>query len=100
VGQNYAWTRRDTATLALSYSLDSYDFSDGQSDGIAYGAPWEKIHTLSISNPLRKGIIVKMLKFVRIHLSAYSLYYVCTDFLAIALSRTVLASLNLQFPDT
>ncbi|MFT5701731.1 MAG: hypothetical protein ACI8ZB_004632 [Desulforhopalus sp.] len=56
VGQSYAWTRRDTVTLTLSYSLESYDFSDGQSDGIAFGTPWENIHTFSLSTPLRKGI--------------------------------------------
>jgi hypothetical protein len=64
VSQSYAWTRRDTATLALSYSLDSYDFSNGQSDGIAYGSPWENIHTLSVSSPLRKGIGEKWTAFV------------------------------------
>jgi hypothetical protein len=56
VGQSYAWTRKDTATLALSYSLDSYDFSDGEPGGIAFGSPWENIHTFSLSTPLRKGI--------------------------------------------
>lgn len=56
VGQSYAWSRKDTATLALSYSLDSYDFSDGAPGGIAYGNPWENIHTVSISAPLRKGL--------------------------------------------
>lgn len=30
VGQNYAWSRRDTATLALGYSYDGYDFSEGE----------------------------------------------------------------------
>ena len=56
VGQNYAWSRRDTVTLALGYSYDAYDFSDGEPDGIASGSPWEDIHTLSISSPLRMGI--------------------------------------------
>lgn len=56
VGQNYGWSRRDTATLAFSYTLDSYDFSAGNPDGIAFNSPWENIHTFSISTPLRKGI--------------------------------------------
>lgn len=56
VGQNYAWSRKDTATLAISYSLDSYDFSDGDPSGIAFGNPWENIHTFSISTPLRTSV--------------------------------------------
>ncbi|MBM9520903.1 hypothetical protein JWG39_13875 [Desulforhopalus vacuolatus] len=56
VGQNYAWSRRDTASFVLGYSYDVYDFSDGESGGIAFESPWEDIHTLSISSPLRKGI--------------------------------------------
>ncbi len=56
VGQSYGWSRRDTATLSLSYTLDSYDFSSGDPSGIAFRAPWENIHTFSISTPLRKGI--------------------------------------------
>ncbi len=56
VGQNYGWNRRDTATLAFSYTLESYDFSAGTPDGIAFNSPWENIHTFSISTPLRKGI--------------------------------------------
>lgn len=56
VGQNYAWSRRDTATLALGYSYDGYDFSDGEPGGIAFKSPWKNIHTLSIGSPLRKGI--------------------------------------------
>jgi len=64
VGQSYGWTRKDTATLALSYSLDSYDFSDGKPGGIAFGAPWEDIHTLSISAPLRMGVGDKWTAFL------------------------------------
>lgn len=56
VGQNYGWSRRDTATLSFSYTLDSYDFSGGNPGGIAFNDPWENIHTFSISTPLRKGI--------------------------------------------
>jgi len=56
VGQNYAWSRRNTATLALGYSYDGYDFSDGEPGGIAFKSPWKNIHTLSIGSPLRKGI--------------------------------------------
>lgn len=56
LGQNYAWSRRDTATVSVSYTLDNYDFSDGNTDGIAFNSPWENIHTFSISTPFRKGI--------------------------------------------
>lgn len=64
VGQNYAWSRRDTVTLALGYSYDAYDFSDGEPGGIASGSPWKEIHTLSISSPLRKGIGDKWTAFL------------------------------------
>lgn len=64
VGQNYSWSRRDTATVALGYSYDGYDFSDGESGGIAFRAPWEDIHTLSISTPLRKSIGDKWTAFL------------------------------------
>ena len=64
VGQNYAWSRRDTVTLTLGYSYDAYDFSDGEPDGIASGSPWEDIHTLSISSPLRMGIGDKWTAFL------------------------------------
>ncbi len=64
VGQNYAWSRRDTASLSLSYSYDGYDFSGGAPDGIAFGSAWEDIHTLSISSPLRMGIGEKWTAFL------------------------------------
>lgn len=56
VGQNYGWNRRDTATLAISYTLDNYSFSGGNVGSFASSSPWENIHTFSISAPLRKGI--------------------------------------------
>lgn len=56
IGQNYGWSRRDTATLAVSYTLDNYDFSGGNVGSIVSSSPWENIHTFSISAPLRKGI--------------------------------------------
>lgn len=64
VGQNYAWSRRDTVTLALGYSYDGYEFSDGEPGGIAFQSSWEDIHTLSISSPLRKGIGDKWTAFL------------------------------------
>jgi hypothetical protein len=64
VGQNYAWSRRDTASFAFSWSYDVYDFSDGESGAAAFGSPWEDIHTLSISSPLRKGIGEKWTAFL------------------------------------
>jgi hypothetical protein len=56
IGQSYGWSRRDTATLSIHYTLDSYDFSGDNAGGITFNFPWEKIHTFSISTPLRKGI--------------------------------------------
>lgn len=56
VGQSYGWSRRDTATISVSYTLDSYDFSGGNPGSIAFNSPWKNIHTFSISTPLRKGI--------------------------------------------
>lgn len=64
VGQTYSWSRRNTATLSLGYSHDAYGFSGGEPGGIAFGAPWEDIHTLSISSPLRKGIGEKWTAFL------------------------------------
>ncbi|MCP3890813.1 MAG: hypothetical protein GY702_18365 [Desulfobulbaceae bacterium] len=54
VGQNYGWSRRDTATLAFSYTLESYDFSAGNPDGIAFNSPWENIHTFSTHGALTR----------------------------------------------
>lgn len=55
-GQSYTWDPRTSASLALSYSYDGYSFSGGNGAGIANLAPWEDIHSLSISAPMRIGL--------------------------------------------
>lgn len=55
-GQSYSWSRKDSVTLALSYGYDDYNFTDGKSDGIAYGTPWEGVHSISLSTPMRMGV--------------------------------------------
>ncbi len=55
-GQSYSWDRRTSVSLALSYSHDSYSFSDGIGDGISAFNPWDNINSFSISSPMRMGI--------------------------------------------
>lgn len=55
-GRNYSWDYRTSASLALSYSYDDYNFSGNNTDGLAGQSPWNDIHSFSISTPLRKGI--------------------------------------------
>lgn len=55
-GRNYSWDYRTSASLALSYSYDDYNFSGSNTDGLAGQSPWNDIHSFSISTPLRKGI--------------------------------------------
>ncbi|MEJ2056276.1 MAG: DUF6268 family outer membrane beta-barrel protein [Desulfofustis sp.] len=55
-GSGYSWTRRNSVALALSYSLDDYSFSNnsaGQTNGVN---PWDDIHSLSLSLPVRWGV--------------------------------------------
>lgn len=53
-GQGYRWNYRTSASLALGYSYDGYSFSN--KNNTAAFAPWEDIHSLSLSLPMRYGI--------------------------------------------
>lgn len=55
-GQGYAWNRRSSVSLALSYSYDGYSFSSGNADGMAAFKPWDDIHSMDLSLPIRWGI--------------------------------------------
>lgn len=55
-GQGYGWNRRNSVTLALSYSYDGYSFSSDNSSGIAALKPWEDIHSVNLSLPVRWGV--------------------------------------------
>lgn len=54
--RNYAWDFRTSASVALSYSYDDYNFSGGNINNFAGQSPWNNIHSFSISTPLRKGL--------------------------------------------
>jgi len=54
-GTGYNWTRRNAVALTLSYSLDDYSFSD-DSAGTDSLNPWDEIHTVSLSLPVRWGV--------------------------------------------
>ena len=54
-GQSYAWDRRTIVSLTLGYSYDGYSFSAGNGTGIAGLNPWDDIHSLSLSAPMRIG---------------------------------------------
>lgn len=54
--RNYSWDSRTSASIAVSYSYDDYNFSAGNSDSLAGSSPWNNIHSFSLSTPLRKGI--------------------------------------------
>ena len=50
-GLTYALDMRRSISVALGYGLDSYDFSgDG---GFAAINPWENVHTMRLSMPVR-----------------------------------------------
>ena len=53
-GRGYSWNDRTSISLALGYSYDGYDFTTNGL-GIAALDPWENIHTVSLSVPMRKG---------------------------------------------
>lgn len=55
IGQSYSRNSQNSATLALSYSFDDYNFSGGESGGLAALSPWDNIHSFSISTPIRMG---------------------------------------------
>jgi hypothetical protein len=52
-GSGYSWDRRTRTALALGYSYDGYSFSLGSGSGFA---PWEDIHSISLSLPTSIGI--------------------------------------------
>lgn len=56
VGQGYAWNPRTSISLALSYSNDGYFFSKGTGSGISGVNPWDTVHSVSISAPMRLGM--------------------------------------------
>ncbi len=53
-GHGYAWDDRTSVSLALGYSFDGYDFTSGP--GITALEPWDSIHAVSLSVPMRIGI--------------------------------------------
>jgi len=53
-GRGYSWNDRTSISLALGYSYDGYDFTTNGL-GIAALDPWENVHTVSLSVPIRKG---------------------------------------------
>ncbi len=53
-GHGYAWDDRTSVSLALGYSFDGYDFTSGP--GITALEPWDNIHAVSLSVPMRTGI--------------------------------------------
>jgi hypothetical protein len=55
-GSGYSWTRRNSLSVAVSYSYDDYSFSSGSPAQPNSINPWEDIHTLSLSLPLRWGV--------------------------------------------
>lgn len=55
-GHGYAWSRRTSVSLALSYSNDDYSFSKGEGFGISALRPWDTVHSISISAPMRRGL--------------------------------------------
>ncbi len=55
-GFGYSWTRRNSAALALSYSLDDYSFSNQSAGQAGSITPWDDIHSLSLSLPVRWGV--------------------------------------------
>lgn len=56
VSHGYSTSYRDGVSLGLSYSYDDYSFSGGTEDSIAGQSPWESVHTISISTPVRKSL--------------------------------------------
>ncbi len=52
-GHGYSWDRRTRTALALGYSYDGYSFSLDNGAGFA---PWEDIHSISLSLPTSIGI--------------------------------------------
>lgn len=55
-GQGYAWNPRTSVSLALSYSNDRYSFSSSEEAGFSTLNPWDTVHSVSISTPMRRGM--------------------------------------------
>lgn len=55
ISHGYSTSYRDGVSLGLSYSYDDYSFSGGAPQSIAGQSPWDKVHTLSLSAPVRKS---------------------------------------------
>ena len=55
-GSGYNWTRRNAIALSVSYSYDDYSFSSGPAGQDSTITPWEGIHTLSLSLPVRWAV--------------------------------------------
>ena len=53
VGHGYGWSSRTSVSLALSYTNDNYSFAENKQGGFSAGAPWDTVHTYSISAPVR-----------------------------------------------
>ena len=51
LGLTYSWERLRSATLALGYGFDEYTFSGD--DGFGGLEPWEDVHSVRLSAPLR-----------------------------------------------
>ncbi|WP_163339869.1 DUF6268 family outer membrane beta-barrel protein [Desulfopila sp. IMCC35008] len=55
-GMGYTWDPRTSLSLGLGYSADGYSFSQSERNGIAGMNPWDTVHSLSLSLPLRYGL--------------------------------------------
>ncbi len=54
-GPGYAWDRRRSVSLSLSYTFDGYSFAAGDGGGMSASKPWEDIHSLALGLPIRWG---------------------------------------------
>lgn len=54
-GTGYRWNRQDSVSLALGYTYNGYSFSEGSDPGVFSDNPWDDIHSLSLSVPIRYG---------------------------------------------
>lgn len=54
-GQGYAWNRRNSVSLSISYSYDGYSFGSGE-QGMAASNPWDDVHSMSVALPVRWGV--------------------------------------------
>ena len=54
--RSYLWDAQSSASLALSYSYADYQFTGNDAQSLAGYSPWNKVHSVSLSTPLRKGM--------------------------------------------